>query len=367
MTDTSPTDIDNIESLNVAITAWLDENSPARRPNINDIARLSGVSKKTVSRVINGSPQVRPKTRARIQHVITRVSFEPDIQARGLAFRHSFLIGMIYNNPNPQYVVNFQEGVLEGLRGTDFELAVHHCNRDAPDFIKQSMRFVERHRLYGVIMSPSVSEDDRLADWLRETKRPFLRVAGVQLDAQTPMIVSNDKQGGKLAARHLAGLGHKNIAVITGRTGFRSSLERLDGFISGLKESGQSLKANNIIEGEYTLESGFKAAQKILSRPDRPTAIFASNDEMAAGALRAIHIHGLRVPEDISVMGYDDFGICLATSPQLSTIHSPTREIGTLAAKKLLMSQSSGNYDMVSNVVPTLVVRESTAAPKTAK
>ena len=351
------------DELDDIISTWININN-GKRPNINDVARLSGVSKKTVSRVINGSPQVRPSTLARINHVIKHVNYEPDIQARGLALNHSFLVGLIYNNPNPQYVVNFQDGVLEGLRGSDFELAVHHCDRNAPDFFEQGKRFIERHRLYGVIMSPSVSEDNRLVDWLRLTKRPFIRVAGVQLDAQTPMIMSNDKQGGIEAAHHLADLGHTDIAVITGRDDFRSSQERLDGFIIGLDGRGLRLKSEHIFKGQYTQESGFEAAEQILAHSHRPTAIFAFNDEMAAGAMRALHINGLKVPEDISVMGYDDFTICLAMTPQLTTIHSPTHEIGKLAATKLLSNRSDDGYERVSEVAPKLVVRESTAPPK---
>ncbi len=353
----------NAEASKEAVEKWLDEVGTKRRPTINDVATLAGVSKKTVSRVINKSSQVSEETRAGVKSIIKKLNFEPDMQARGLAFRHSFLVGMIYDNPNPQYVVNFQEGVLEGLRGTDYELAVHHCDRAAPSFIEQIKRFVERQRLFGVILTPSVSEDDRLASWLHEAGRPFIRVASLQLDKPEHMLVSNDRLGGIEAGRHLAQLGHENIAFISGREGFRSSLERQSGLMEALKEFDLTLKQHLIFEGAYTLESGFSAAERMLSLRDLPTAVFVANDQMAVGVLQAIRARGLSVPEDISVVGYDDFNVAQATTPRLTTIHSPTREMGKLAVTKLL-HDSNDKTEILSETVPWLVVRDSTSTPK---
>src|SRR6185503_9457480 len=153
-----------------------------KRPTINDIARLSGVSKKTVSRVINASPNVQKETRERIQAVIAERGYAPDPQARGLAFRRSFLIGMVYDNPNPQYVVNMQLGLLDGLRGTGFELVVHPCDRSSPSFLADIQSFIERQKLYGVVLTPSVSEDERVATLLEEIGCEYVRVASVSLD-----------------------------------------------------------------------------------------------------------------------------------------------------------------------------------------
>src|ERR1700759_2056249 len=138
-----------------------------RRPN-NDIARLAGVSKKTVSRVINASPYVQKETRERIEAVIAEHGYAPDPQARGLAFRRAFLIGLVYDNPNPQYVVNMQLGLLDGMKGSGFELVVHPCDRASPTFLADLRGFVERQKLYGVVLTPSVSEDERAAALLRE-------------------------------------------------------------------------------------------------------------------------------------------------------------------------------------------------------
>src|SRR6195952_4876561 len=141
---------------------------PRRRPTINDIARLAGVSKKTVSRVINASPYVQKETRERIEAVIAEHGYAPDPQARGLSFRRSFLIGLVYDNPNPQYVVNMQLGLLDGMRGSGFELVVHPCDRASPSFLDDLRSFVSRQRLYGVVLTPSVSEDERVAALLAD-------------------------------------------------------------------------------------------------------------------------------------------------------------------------------------------------------
>src|SRR5687767_1506233 len=133
-----------------------------RRATINDIARLASVSKKTVSRVINQSPFVKEETRAKIDAVIREIGYQPDPQARGLAFRRSFLIGLVYDNPNAQYIVNIQDGALDALRGSGFELVVHPCDRRSEDFVPGVRRFVERQKLHGVILLPPVSEDQNL-------------------------------------------------------------------------------------------------------------------------------------------------------------------------------------------------------------
>ncbi|HVK79115.1 MAG TPA: LacI family DNA-binding transcriptional regulator, partial [Verrucomicrobiae bacterium] len=166
-----------------------DDKTPPRRglggekkPTINDVARLAGVSKKTVSRVINQSPFVKEETRENINRIIAEIGFSPDPQARGLAFRRSFLIGLVYDNPNPQYVVNMQLGMLDAMRGSGYELVVHPCNRGNPTFLADFRRFIERQKLSGVVLTPSVSEDDRVKTILDEIGCAYIRIASVPVD-----------------------------------------------------------------------------------------------------------------------------------------------------------------------------------------
>jgi LacI family transcriptional regulator len=335
---------------------------PRRRMTINDVARLAGVSKKTVSRVINDSPSVNAATRERVQAIMAEVDYEPDPQARGLAFRRSFLIGLVYDNPNPQYVVNMQLGLLDGLRGSGFELVVHPCNRNSPSFLEDLRGFVERQRLFGVVLTPSISEDERAARLLADAGCAYVRIASVSLDKPEHMIETHDRVGGLAAARHLTSLGHKRFAVIAGPSTFRSSHERRGGFEEGLAEAGAKLEPGYALEGAYTYESAIPLGQQLLSMSPRPTAIFALNDEMAAGALQAARQMHLKVPEDVSIVGFDDFQIAARLWPTLTTVRTPTREIGRLAAARLLgRSESEGRNP--EDRLPALVVRESSGPP----
>ena len=337
---------------------------PRRRPTINDIARLAGVSKKTVSRVINASPYVQKDTRERIEAVIAEHGYAPDPQARGLAFRRSFLIGLVYDNPNPQYVVNMQLGLLDGMKGSGFELVVHPCNRASPTFLADLRSFAERQRLFGVVLTPSVSEDERVADLMAEIGCGYVRVASVSLDTPQHMIETRDRLGGVEAAHHLAGLGHRHMAFISGPPSFRSSHERREGFEAGLADRGLSLASPYIQEGAYTFESGIECATALLKLDPRPTAIFAGNDEMAAGVLQAARQMNVRVPEDLSVVGFDDFEIARRLWPSLTTVRTPTREIGRLAAERLIGSDEGDGRDEKDRL-PALVVRQSSGpAPK---
>src|ERR1700744_1723614 len=166
--------------------------APGQRATINDTARLAGGAKKTVPRGINQSPFGREEARPHIDAVIQQIGYTPDPQARGLAFQRSFLIGLVYDNPNAQYIVNAQEGVLDALRGSGFELVVHPCDRLSEDFVPGVKRFVERQKLHGVILLPPVSEDQALARALEEIDCQFVRLASSRLDNTPRMIVFSD-------------------------------------------------------------------------------------------------------------------------------------------------------------------------------
>jgi LacI family transcriptional regulator len=354
-----------------------DDNPRARRglggekkPTINDVARLAGVSKKTVSRVINQSPFVKDETREKINAIIAEIGFSPDPQARGLAFRRSFLIGLVYDNPNPQYVVNMQLGMLDAMRGSGYELVVHPCNRGNPTFLADFRRFIERQKLSGVVLTPSVSEDDRVKAVLDEVGCAYIRIASAPVDELAHIIVSNDRLGGRAAARHLAELGHRRIAFISGPPSFRSSHERRRGFEEELKERKLTLPDDCVMQGAYTFDTGISCGAVLLTRDPRPTAIFAANDEMAAGVLHAIRRAGLKCPDDVSVIGFDDFQIASSVWPPLTTVRTPTREIGRMAAEQLIGLSDDGDDDAHAREAapatsPALVVRDSTGpAPR---
>src|ERR1700761_6228900 len=313
--------------------------APGQRATINDIARLAGVSKKTVSRVINQSPFVREETRAKIDAVIQQIGYAPDPQARGLAFRRSFLIGLIYDNPNAQYIVNIQDGVLDALRGSGFELVVHPCDRLSEDFLPGIRRFIERQKLHGVVLLPPISEDQMLAQALREIDCQYVRVASIRLDNTSRAILCNDREATAEAANYLAALGHRHIGVIAGPPQYRSAHERFLGFTSALESRGVEIPAERIVEGAYTFDSGVACAEALLARKPRPTAIFACNDEMAAGVYKAAYRLGISIPGELSVVGFDDSPLAARLCPSLTTIRMPIRDMGRMAASKLIPSK----------------------------
>lgn len=342
------------------------EPEPGRGPlTINDIARLASVSKKTVSRVINKSPLVTDETRTRVEAVMREHDYEPNPQARGLALRRAFLIGLVYDQPNPNYVVNMQQGVLDGLAGTDFELVVRPCDRRAPRFLDEIRAFVTRQRLAGVIMPPSVSEDQALARLLADLDCPYVRIASVKLDRKARMVLTHDASGAAAAARHLADLGHRRIAHISGPASFRSAYERRRGFIDGLADCGLALDPTYDKVAGYTYASGVERARELLTLPVRPTAIFTGNDEMAVGVYRAAHDLGLSIPDDLSVVGYDDAPIASQVWPTLTSVRLPIREMGKVAAERLLqLASAPEDGGEFVQFTPTLVARDSSAPPR---
>jgi LacI family transcriptional regulator len=256
------------------------------KPTINDVARLAGVSKKTVSRVINRSPLLNADTRAKVEKVIADIGYVPNVQARALALRRNFLVGLIHDNPNAQMVMNVQAGILEAIRDTEFELIVRPIDRGSSTMLADVKNFLERQRLYGVLILPPVSENDMLAELCQDIGCRYVRMGSTTLDTPEHMVASNDSEVVKEAVNHLISLGHSRIGLIAGPHGFRSARERRKGFEEALAEADIKLPRSLIADGNYTFETGLAAADRLLDLSPRPTAIFASNDEMAAATRR---------------------------------------------------------------------------------
>ncbi|MFN7054035.1 LacI family DNA-binding transcriptional regulator [Hyphomonas sp.] len=333
------------------------------RATINDIARIAKVSKKTVSRVINDSPLVKPRTREIVKAIIAELGYAPDPQARALALRRSFLVGLVYDNPSPQYVVNMQRGILDALEETDFQLVLRPVSRTDDHYPGRLRQFIQQHKPFGLILPPSVSEDDALCEMFRANDVDYVRIASGMLDEPGRMILTHDSEGAAQAARHLCALGHEHIAHIHGPESFRSAHERRGGFQRALEEAGRALDPGLTVEGGYTFDSGLQAMERLLYAKRRPTAVFAGNDEMATGAYVAVRKAGLRIPDDVSIVGFDDTPIAGRLWPALTTVRLPIREMGRAAAALLLEQAAGVEREEVISFTPEIVVRESTAAP----
>ncbi|MFZ2995874.1 LacI family DNA-binding transcriptional regulator [Sphingobium sp.] len=337
----------------------------APKLTINDIARMSGVSKKTVSRVINRSPLLNPETRQMVEAIIRETGYVPNPQARALALGRNFLIGLVYDNPNAQMILSMQRGILEALHGTEFELVIRPVDRGSNQVMEDIKGFVTRQRLFGVVILPPMSENDALARMLDEEGCRYVRMGSAVLDDPEHMVASNDREAVAGAVRYLIAQGHRRIGLIAGPHGFRSAQERRQGFEMALAEAGISLPRSLIADGQYTFESGLSASESLFDLSPRPTAIFASNDEMAAGVLYAARLRGIAVPEELSIIGFDDTPLTTRVWPPLSTVRWPIVAMGRAAALKLIGTAigEGSEVNEPSMFSSTLIRRASVAPP----
>lgn len=329
---------------------------------ITDVARLAGVSKRTVSRVINKSSKVGKTTRLRIQKIIDELNYSPNTQARGLAARRSYLLGMIYDNPDAFYVEEVQRGVISICREFGYELVVHPCDMNSDSLINEAANFVTRSKLDGVLILPPISENDELAAALRNAHLNYVRLASVALDTPDHVVISNERAAVSEMTEYLIGLGHTRIGYIAGPKGMKSTRERREGFCDTMRKHGIELTDSMISRGAYTFESGMICTRELLAGSTPPTAIFASNDEMAVGAINAAQALGLNVPDDLSVVGFDDSILASRIIPRLTTIRRPVREMARLATAKLIATIDGRDSDarVGISLVPSLVTRDST-------
>lgn len=333
------------------------------QPTINDVARLAGVSKKTVSRVINRSPLLNDETRQRVLGVIDDLGYIPNPQARALALRRNFLVGLVHDNPNAQMVLNVQQGILEALRDTEFELVVRPVNRGSPSMLEDVRHFLERQRPFGVVLLPPISENDSLAALCREIGCRYVRMGSAELDEPDHMVASNDRQAVHEAVNFLIEAGHKRIGIVLGPHGFRSAFERRTGYEEALAEADIPIIRNLIADGNYTFEAGVAAADRLLDLSPRPTAIFASNDEMAAGVLHSARRRGLEVPRDLSIIGFDDTPIAAHIWPPLTTVRWPIASMARSAAFKLVSTDEAAIEKEPWLFLSNLIRRASVAPP----
>jgi LacI family transcriptional regulator len=335
-------------------------------PTINDVARLAGVSKKTVSRVINNSPLLNDETRERVERIIKQLGYVPNPQARALALRRNFLIGLIHDNPNAQTVINVQQGILDALHDTEFGLVVRPVDRTSPRMLDNVRTFLERQRLFGVVIMPPLSENDALARLCDELAVRYTRMGSAELDDPDHLVASNDRQAVGEAVGYLIEQGHERIGLIEGPHGFRSASERRLGYEDALRAAKIKLPRSLIAEGSYTFESGLKAGNLLLDLVPPPTAIFASNDEMAAGVLHAARQRGLLVPQDLSIVGFDDTAIAAHIWPPLTTVRWPIISMARSAALKLVgdVIDPESDADEPSMFTSTVVRRASVAPPR---
>ncbi len=336
----------------------------SNNPTINDVARLANVSKKTVSRVINKSPLLSEKTRAIVEQVIADIGYVPNPQARALALRHNFVIAVIHDNPNAQFLVRVQQGILEGIDGSEFGMMVQPVYRNSPTMIDSVRRFLDLQRPYGVVLLPPISANEELVELCRSYGCKYVRMASVVLDAPEHMVASNDREAVRDAVNYLIEIGHRHIGLIAGPEGFLSSGERGGGYEQAMVEAGLAIDPDLIRIGAYTFESGVAAGLSLVQGAVRPTAIFAANDEMAIGAMIAARQLGIEVPSGLSIIGFDDTPLSSHVWPSLTTVRWPIVAMARAAARKLIAKQGDPPTEETL-LLSSLIKRGSVVPPPT--
>lgn len=335
-------------------------------PTINDVAAMAKVSKKTVSRVINRSSLLSEATRKKVEMAIQELGFVPNPQARALALRRNFMIVLLHDNPNAQTVMNFQRGVLDAISDSDLALVIKPVDRDSSEMLNEVKAFFEKQRPIGVILLPPISENDALARLFETLGVRFVRVGSAVLDEAEHMVASNDREMVAEACGRLIAKGHRRIGFVRGPAGFRSAQEREAGFRDAMKKAEIKVEKALSFEGTYRFESGIQAGEALLSASPRPTAILASNDEMAAGILHVAHRKGIAVPAQLSIVGFDDSPTASQIWPALSTVRWPLADMGKLAAAKLVpdfLTSTEENREPHPTILTSTYVERDSVAP----
>lgn len=346
------------------------KHAPLKYATIKDVAKAADVSLKTVSRVINHEASVREDTRARVERAIEALGYRPDPSARSLRSTRSFAIGLVYDNPNAHYVIAMQEGVLSACRERGFGLQIHPCDSSSPTLAEELCALVHRSRLAGLVLAPPMSEQAPLITTLVEQGVCLVRIIAAREDPGEgpPCVFVDDRDAAYAITEHLIQLGHQRIGFLWGEPHHRSSPERYQGYADALADYGIAHDKKLVLPGRYAFDDGFRGARRLLALKSPPTAIFGSNDEIAAGVLAAARSAGLDVPWDLSIAGFEDNPFSRQAWPALTTARQSTGEIGRHAALRLMAelrhTPAHGAAPKNEGFVPELVVRGSTAPPR---
>jgi LacI family transcriptional regulator len=344
---------------------------PSRRrrgaTTIEDVARAAGVSAMTVSRVINQGKNVRESTRAAVLEAIERLSYSPNSAARSLAAGEATHIGLLYANPSAGYLSQFLIGALHAARSASVHLVIESCESEDPDEQAEVIRRFATSEVDGVILPPPLSESAPILVELEALRIPIVTVAGPPRDDGLNVRI-DDEAAALEMTRYLLELGHRKIGFIKGHPNIVASHERYRGFCNALSEAGLDAGKAPVEQGYFTYRSGLTAGERLLSRQDPPTAIFASNDDMAAATISVAHRRGFQVPNDLSVVGFDDTALATSVWPELTTVKQPIAAMAEAAVELLIADlrrrRSDGPHKFTERVLShAMIIRESSAPP----
>jgi LacI family transcriptional regulator len=340
--------------------------TPRRRRNavtMHEVAKHAGVSPMTVSRALSGDAHVEEATRQRVEAAVKELGYSPNVAARNLARAASLHIGLLYNNPSAAYLNELLVGVLEQSSQAGCQIVLEKCGA------RNERTAIERlvsDGVGGIILPPPLSDSNAALEAVRAAKVPFIAVATGRPDAAGLSVRIDDLEAAAAMTRHLLSLGHRDIGFIVGAPNQTVSAQRQAGFEKALKEAGLTVRPEWLKQGSFTYRSGLVAAEQILDSARHPTAIFASNDDMAAAAIAVAHRLNLDVPKDLTIVGFDDTPLATTIWPALTTVRQPVAAMARKAVELLMeeirlrrLGETLGPMQHFMNF--TLVKRESSA------
>jgi LacI family transcriptional regulator len=339
----------------------------ARKFTIDDVAKAAGVARVTVSRVLNFEQNVRVATRGKVLRAVAALGYSVDQRARALASGSSTQIMLVHahspeREPNSYYDAGLELGALRACSKLGFDLVTRGIDPTSKDGQRMLVSILEREQPAGLIVSPPLSDD---LDLIEAAQRAGVRMVAISAAEAARKLVHavgiDEYAGGSALAEHLVSLGHRRIGFIKGPAEHRSAVLRYDGFLAALRDSGIPGETW-VAEGDFTFKSGVEAADQLLRDEVGVTALACANDDMAAGAMLALHRSGLDIPGQISVSGFDDTPMSGIIWPPLTTVRQPIKDFGECAVQMLVAKQlgDGAHYEVLAH---ELIVRESTAAP----
>ncbi|UNU10988.1 LacI family DNA-binding transcriptional regulator [Xanthomonas translucens] len=334
---------------------------------INEVAALAKVSPMTVSRVINGQGNVRDSTREQVMRAVDTLGYTPNLAASVLAAAQSTRVALIYSNPSGAYLGELLVGVLRAASRTSIQVVMDYWDDLGAEAERKAARKLAKSGVAGVILPPPLCESDAAIRELVRAKVPVVAIASDRFSDQVACVRINEFNASKDITAYLIAQGHTRIGYIAGRSNLSASARRFEGFQAALAEAGLRLDRHLLQPGDYTYRSGLDAAEKLLSGRHRPSAIIASNDDMAAAAISVAHRRGLDVPRDLSVVGFDDTSAATTVWPELTTIRQPIAAMADAAIDILLRSIRSKERTARTKIdhvlAHQLIKRDSVAAP----
>ncbi len=306
---------------------------------ISDVACVAGVSVTTVSRVLNGERYVREDKKRAVLEASAKLDYQPNVYARSLAGDRSYLMGLLLDEaPGGEYLAGMQRGAMKRCKEAGLHLVVEHFDRSTE--LDEIESFLTKLKLSGAILTPPACDNKVLLAALARKKVPTVRISPSEQYPGMPSVKIDDYQAARTVTDHLISLGHKEIGFIAGDLEHADARERLSAFRDSMAAAGLPVLEEWIQTGRYLFEENLGAATKILDQSQRPTALFSSNDDMAAAAIVVADRLNIRIPQDLSIVGFDDTPMASALSPALTTVRQPVEEMAATAAGLLADIQS---------------------------